>query len=273
MKKWADMVVARPDMTIAPSRTAAAFTALALCLAWSPAALAEESAQEIARKARDRGSLNLKDLTAELRLTTRRGDKTKEQVLRTTSREVGGRAHSVARFLAPAGVAGVGVLTVEGEGDEPDDITLYLPKLKRTRKVAKTQRGQSFMDTDFSYADLGGVGGEEKRIKRLADGTVDGRAVYVLEGQGDKESPYGKVTLHVDKETYVPLRVEYQDKEGKPFKEYRTLKLRKFKDRVLAAESSMRNLQTGSETKMELLKLEDATLGDEDFTERALERG
>ncbi len=248
-------------------------------LVWSSAALAQEqagkaeSAQEIARKARDRGSLNLRDLTAELRLTTSRGDKSKEQVLRTTSREIGGRGHSLARFLAPAGVAGVGVLTVEGEGDEADDITLYLPKLKRTRKVAKTQRGQAFMDTDFSYADLGGVGGEEKRVKRLGDGKVDGREVYVLEGMGDETSPYGKVTLHVDKETYVPLRVQYEDKQGKPFKEYRTLKLRKFKDRVLAAESSMKNVQTGSETKMEILKLEDAQMTDEDFTERALERG
>lgn len=233
----------------------------------------EESAQEIARKARDRGSLNLRDLTAELKLTTSRGGKSKEQVLRTTSREIDGRGHSLARFLAPAGVVGVGVLTVEGEGDEPDDITLWLPKLKRTRKVAKTQRGQSFMDTDFSYADLGGVGGEEKRVKRLGDGKVDGRDVYVLEGVGDEASPYGKVTLHVDKETYVPLRVQYEDKAGKPFKEYRTLKLRRFKDRVLAAESSMKNLQSGSETKMEILALEEAQLTDEDFTERALERG
>ena len=248
---------------------------VACVLAGSSAALAqtEESAQEIARKARDRGSLNLKALTAELKLSTTRKGSTKEQVLRPTSREINGRGHSLARFLSPQGVAGVTLLTVEGEGDAADDITMYLPNLKRTRKVAPSQRGQAFMNTDFSFADLGGVGGEESRVKRRADGKVDGRDVYVLEGDGDEASPYGKVTLHVDKETYVPLQVDYQDKDGKPFKQYRTLKLRKFKDRVLAAESLMKNLQTGSETKMEILKLEEATLPDDAFTERALDRG
>lgn len=250
-----------------------ALAVAAVALGAAPAALAEESAKDIARKARDRGALNLRDLTAELKLTTKKGDKVKEQVLSTTAKEIDGRAHSRARFIAPAGVAGVTVLTVEGQGNAPDDISIYLPKLKRVRQVAKSQRGQSFMDTDFNYADLGGTGAEEENVKRLADTKVDGRDAYVLIADADESSPYGKVKLFVDKETYVPLRAEYEDKQGKAFKEYRTLKLKKFKDRVLAAESVMKNLQTGSETKMEILKIEESTLGDDAFTERALERG
>lgn len=236
-------------------------------------ARAEEAARDIARKARERGSLNLRDLTAELKLSTTRKGTTKEQVLRTTSKEIFGKAHSLAKFLAPQGVLGVTVLTVEGGDAEADDISIYLPKLKRVRKVAKTQRGQSFMDTDFQYADLGGTGTEGEDVKRLADAKVDGRDVFVLEGRGDESSPYGKVTMFVDKETYVPLQVDYQDKDGKPFKKYRTVKLKKFKERVLASESVMENLQSGSKTSMEILKIEEQTLGDEAFTERALERG
>lgn len=236
-------------------------------------AFAEESAKEIARKARDHGALNLRDLTAELKLSTTKNGVTKEQVLRTTAKELEGRAHSLAKFLSPAGVAGVTVLTIEGGENQPDDISIYLPKLRRVRKVAKTQRGQSFMDTDFNYADLGGTGTEDENVKRLADTKVEGRDVYVLQGDGDESSPYGEVTLYVDKQTYVPLKVDYKDKDGKPFKEYRTLKLKKFKDRVLAAQSEMKNLKTGSTTTMEILKIEEQTLGDEAFTERALERG
>ena len=70
------------------------------------------------------------------------------------------------------------------------------------------------------------------------------------------------------------LRVEeYTDKEGKPFKVYRAAALKKFKDRVIAAKASMENLQTGSVTTIEVLQLEEAQLGDEAVTERALERG
>lgn len=250
--------------------------AVALCAAVMTGTVAgaqEPTAQEIARKARDRGALNLRDLTAELKLTTVRNGNAKEQVLRTTGKEIGGRAHSLARFLEPAGVAGVTVLTVEGQGDAADAISIFLPKLKRVRKVAQTQRGEAFMGTDFNYADLGGTGTEEQNVKRLGDAKVEGRDVYVLESRGDDSSPYGKVTLFVDKETSVPLRIDYDDKAGKALKQYKTLKLKKFKDRVLAAESQMQNVQTGSTTKMEIRKIDEQTLGDEAFTERALERG
>src|SRR5687768_6282362 len=95
----------------------------------STLALAEDTAKDIARKARDKGALNLRDLTAELKLSTQKGDKLKEQVLRTTAREINGRSHSLARFLSPATVLNVTVLTIEGEGDAPNDISIYLPKL------------------------------------------------------------------------------------------------------------------------------------------------
>ncbi len=247
----------------------------AVCLAAivSAAAGAEESAAEISRKARERGALNLIDLTAELKLSSTKAGKTADQVLTTSSKKIGGKVHTVSRFTAPQGVAGVAVLSIEGAEGEGDDISLYLPKLRRVRKVAKSERGKSFMDTDFSWADLGGTGARDSEVKRLPDEKVDGRDAYVLTGEPGPDSAYGKVTVYVDKETYVPLKVDYADKEGKPFKRYRTLQLKRFKGRAIAAESSMENLKTGSKTTITVLKLEDSTLGDEAFTERALERG
>jgi hypothetical protein len=241
----------------------------------TPPARAEESAVDIARRSRERGALNLLGVRAELKLTSvSKAGQRKEQVLTSTAKRVGGRLHSLARFSQPAGVAGVTVLTVEGAGGEPADISLYLPKLKRVRKVARTQRGQSFMDTDFNYADLGGTGGERDESLRLAGETkVLDRLVHVLRGKAGPDSPYGEVTLYVDKETYVPLKADYSDREGKPLKVYRAAQLKTFKDRVIAERAVMENLQTGSSTTLEVLKLEDVQLGDEAFTERALERG
>ena len=249
-------------------------------LAWAtfllPCAIcwADESASEIARKSRERGALNLLDLTAVMKLTTvDKEGHPKEQVLTSSAKKIDGRARSIARFLRPPSVAGVAVLTVEGKGDEVAEISLYLPKLKRVRRIARTQRGQSFMDTDFNYADLGASGAEDRDVKRLADDRVDGRDAFVLTRSPGSDAPYGQVTAFVDKETYVPLKVEYRDREGKPFKRYRSIKLRKFKDRTLAAESVMENLQSGSKTTLELTQVEESHLGDDAFTERALERG
>ena len=238
------------------------------------AALAQDTSAEISKKSRERGALNLVGLTAEMKLTSISADgKSKEQVLTSTSKTINGKSHALARFSAPAGVSGVAVLTIAGDQGQGDDVSLYLPKLKRVRKVAKSDRGKAFMDTDFSYADIGSNGTRDEDTKRLEDSKIEGRDCFVLEGKGDDSSPYGQVKMFVDKQTWVPMQVEYSDKAGKPLKRYRTIKLKQFKDRVLAAESVMENLQSGTKTQMTLLKLEDSTLGDEAFTDRALERG
>src|SRR3954464_1845234 len=79
------------------------------------AALAEETAAQISKNSRERGALNLVNLSAELKLTTTGADgKTKDQVLTTSSKNVGGKNHALSRFSQPPGVAGVAFLTVEG---------------------------------------------------------------------------------------------------------------------------------------------------------------
>lgn len=249
--------------------------ALAVALLLPAVAPAEEPVAEISRKARERSALNLVGVRAELRLTTEGKDgRKREQQLTSTARRVEGRLRSLARFSQPPGVAGVAVLTMEGAAGEPADISLWLPRLKRVRKVARTQRGQSFMDTDFNYADLGGSGGEgDSGLSKVGEATVLERPAHMLRGKGGPDSPYGLVTVYVDKETYVPLKVEYEDKEGKPYKVYRALELKRFGERTLAGRAEMENVQSGSRTTLELLKLEEVQLGDEAFTERALERG
>ena len=94
-------------------------------------ALADETAAEISKKSRERGALNLVGLTAEMKLVSTGADgKSKEQVLTSTSKTIDGKNHALARFSAPAGVAGVAVLTIAGD-PAGDDVSLYLPKLIR----------------------------------------------------------------------------------------------------------------------------------------------
>ncbi len=244
------------------------------CVVSVSAWAADPSVKEIAQKARERGGLNWSSLKAELKVVTTATDgRVREQQLVTRSRNVGGKTRTVSRFISPAGVAGVAVLVVEGGPGVADDISLYLPKLKRVRKVAPTERGKSFMDTDFSYADLGGSGAKDEDFSRAGDEKVDGRDTWVIEGKPGDASVYGQVKLWVDKATFVPLRAEYQDKDGKLIKRYRTLSLKAFKGRTLAASMQMENVQTNSKTVLTVLSLDDSALGDDAFTEQALERG
>lgn len=247
---------------------------LAAVLALGTVAHAEESAADISKRSREKGALNLTGLTAQLKLvTTSKDGKAKEQVLTTSAKKVNGKSVSLARFSLPAPVAGVAVLTLEGAPGEAGEVSLYLPKLKRVRKVAKSDRGKAFMDTDFAYADIAGSGIRDEQVKRLPDEKMGGRDCQVLQGPGGEETPYGGVKVWVDAQTSVPMQVEYQDKSGALLKRYKTLELKAFKERTIAAKSVMENVQTGSKTEMTVLSLEDNTMGDEAFTERALERG
>jgi len=141
---------------------------------------------------------------------------------------------------------------------------------------------------DRGALNLVGLTAELKLVSTAADGKrreqvltttskrIEGRSHVLARFSapaGDSSSPYGKVRMLVDKETYVPMQVDYQDKSNQPFKRYKALKLKTYKGRVLAAESVMENLKTGSKTQLSVVKLEDATLADEELTERALERG
>src|SRR5438045_8305054 len=113
-------------------------TACLLLLCSSLALAEEETAKDISQKSRERGALNLVGLTAQLKLvTTGKDGKAKEQVLSTSAKKIEGRSRVVTRFEQPAGVASVAFLTVEGQAGEADDISLYLPKLRRVRKVAR----------------------------------------------------------------------------------------------------------------------------------------
>src|SRR5207237_4334903 len=126
----------------------------------------------------------------------------------TSSKKIDNRSHVITRFSEPAGVAGVAFLTVEGPGGEGDDISLYLPKLKRVRKVARQERGRAFMDTDFSYSHIASNGGRDEDFVKQADDKAEGRDCYVLKGKGGADSAYGEVMPWVDKQTYVPIKTE-----------------------------------------------------------------
>lgn len=242
----------------------------AVILIATPAAA--QSAAEIARQSRERGSLNLVDLEARLKLSTIQGEKRREQQLESAARRINGRLHSLTRFTAPASSAGVAVLTVESADGKESSISMWLPKLRRVRKVASSQRGEAFMQTDLTYGELTGAGAvRDDQLTREADTQLEGRAAFVLRAQPEGE--YGEVRLFIDKESFVPLRVDYADKAGQPLKQYRALKLATFEGRTYAAQAVMENLQKGSRTELEVTSLQRSKRGDADFTERALERG
>lgn len=177
------------------------------------------------------------------------------------------------RFTSPADIEGTGFLSFEREDKETEQF-LYLPALRRTRRIVSSQKDHRFVNTDFTYEDM-----ERRRVEDYAhtisgEEKKQGRDCWILESRPKEKtkSQYSLVKSWVAKEIYVPLFVEYHSKKGKLIKGYGVVKLKKIQGIWTEIEVVMADLEREHRT---LIKVKDITynsnLPDDTFTRRKLE--
>lgn len=182
------------------------------------------------------------------------------------------------RFLEPADVKGVGLLTIE-HSDRDDDQWLYLPALKKVRRISSSDQGDSFMGTDYTYEDIRSEKLDKHVYNLIGEEVIDGNECYIIEAlpadeQQKKDSGYSRRELWLRKDLFLRVYAKYYNKKGEHFKtEVR-------KDIVEAAPGmyrpnlmEMKNLKTGHMTRITFddRKL-NSGLDDKLFTERMLKR-
>src|SRR5687768_11310963 len=126
------------------------------------------------------------------------------------------------RFLFPGDVKGTGYLQIQHH-DREDDMWVYLPALKKVRRLVASNKKDSFVGTDFSYGDVIGHKVEEWTHRLLREETVDGAACYVIESLPRSDtvannSGYSKRMTWVRKDNFVSPRAEFWDTAGQPLK-------------------------------------------------------
>ncbi len=179
------------------------------------------------------------------------------------------------RFLSPAAVSGTALLTIEASG-RSDDQWIYLPALKKAKKIASADRTNRFAQTDFTYEDLRTEDFDGHSYTRLEDGTFDGQAVYVVEAKPEEgtTSGYSRRLLYVAKDRFLTLKVEYYDPKGKHQKTLLNQGYEQVSGLWRPARSVMEDHQRGSKT---LWRFTDRKinpgLSDSAFTVSSLERG
>jgi hypothetical protein len=183
---------------------------------------------------------------------------------------------SLVKFTKPAEVAGTSFLVIEKKDALPDQY-VYVPAAKVVRRIAAGNASSSFFGSDFAYIDLMPLPASERdkvAFKRMADADVGGQMTYVIEAEPKVEgSPYGKLVTYVHREHLIPLKIEFFDPKQKPLKTLRVKKLKKLKGQLVPVEATMTNVQTNSETHLQIVDPNpDAKLSVSDFTEEAMQR-
>ncbi len=135
-------------------------------------------------------------------------------------RDKDGRAKVMLAVDQPDDLKGSSYLMLER--DSRDDLYMYLPAARRTKRIMGNQTSDALWGTDFSYEDIKQVQGifDTGKLKRDADGEVAGKPVYVLSFVPDKveESAYKRLVSYIDKETCVALQTDFYEAGDAPRK-------------------------------------------------------
>lgn len=134
------------------------------------------------------------------------------------------------RFLSPADVKGTGLLLFDYE-QKDDDMWLFLPALRKTRRIVSTERAKSFMGSEFSYADMAPPILDEFTYKILSEKEVDStlcweiEMVPVNEDVAD-ENGFSRRIAYIGKQDFVIRGAVYYDLDGELHKELSVLEIK-----------------------------------------------
>ena len=149
-----------------------------------------------------------------------KNQKQRVRELRSLSKDKGEDTWSMMFFLSPADVEDTGFLTYDyDEASRDDDQWLYLPALKKTKRIASSDKSGSFMGSDFSYADMTERPLESYDYELLQEGEVAGQPVWVIASVPNNEEEldetgYTKSILFIRKDNDVMVRSKSWVKKG-----------------------------------------------------------
>lgn len=171
------------------------------------------------------------------------------------------------KFKNPADVKGVGFLVLS-----ESEMYLYMPEFGKVRRIASHIKNESFMGTDFSYNDIGETKYSDDYTSELKSKN-EKEIVLSLTPRDLSESDYSNLTMTISIENNYPVKLEYFDKKGEPWKVMTQKDIEKVSGYWIAKSVTMSDLKKKHSTTMEISDLQlDTGLVDTDFTRRKLKR-
>jgi hypothetical protein len=180
---------------------------------------------------------------------------------------------SIVRFSAPVEMAGAGFLQVQNRTGD-DDRFLFLPELKRSRRISGSLRGSSFMGTDFTFADLDRRDLREAEAQQKPEENFGKFPCFRVDlAPKRSDSPYSKVEGWFRKDNYLPLQLKMYNRAGTLVKTFQAQEVKRVDGTWYVTNSRMRDLATGHTTDLLIDSVAPLKAASEDeFTVRVLER-
>lgn len=184
------------------------------------------------------------------------------------------------RFLAPADVKGTGLLVFDYE-EKDDDMWLFMPALRKTRRIVSSERAKSFMGSEFSYADMSPPILDEFNYRILSEKEVEGTLCWEIEmvpidEDVADENGFSKRIAYIGKKDYVIRGAVYYDLDGELHKELSVKEIRELdlvNHRYRFIHMVMVNKQNDRKSILKINEIQfNPNVKDDYFTTRYLER-
>ena len=181
---------------------------------------------------------------------------------------------SLTIFDRPRDVKGTALLSFTHK-EGPDDQWLYLPALKRVKRIASDNKSGPFMGSEFAYEDITSQEVEKYTYKFIKDDSLNGMDVFVFERYPvDKKSGYTRQVIWMDKDNYKERKIEYYDRKNALLKTLILDEYNLYLDKFYRTHNMyMENHQTGKSTRLLQNNYNfDVELSDRDFDKNSLKR-
>ena len=172
---------------------------------------------------------------------------------RQARKPYGDGQRSLLYLAQPQYLHGTALLIAEAAqaGESADDaMWIYLPALDRVRKITPADTFQRFLQTDFTYADLGFVDrrGHTRLLRSVDD---DGKPVYEIEFRPTDSWYYSRIVTQIDPDTMLPVKRNYFDRADRLWKVQTFTRMATVNDLPVPLYIEMRDVQQGSLTVIE----------------------
>jgi outer membrane lipoprotein-sorting protein len=227
-------------------------------------------------KAADRYDQGFENSTSKLtmKLTNKHGQESTRYLHNQTLEQTEDGDKSLIVFDSPKDVEGTATLTFTHK-EIADDQWLYLPALKRVKRISSDNKSGPFMGSEFAYEDLSSQEVEKYTYKFIKEEKINGVTSYVVERYPvDPKSGYTRQIVWYNKENYRIEKTEYYDRKDTKLKTLTFAKYQVFFDKHWrAGEMLMINHQTNKQTKLIFENYAFKTgLTDTDFSQNSLKR-
>jgi len=257
-------------------RKSVSLFALAALIAALPvqAGPAEDKGLTIAKEANSRDSGwgdNIADLA--MLLKNKQGETSRRDMRAKTLEVPADGDKSLMIFDTPADVKGTALLSFSHKTAD-DEQWLYLPALKRVKRIASDNKAGPFMGSEFAYEDITSQEVEKYTYKWLRDEKLDGQDVFVFERfPVDKNSGYTRQVVWMDKAAYRIQKIDYYDRKQALLKTLTFKDYKAYGKYWRASDMNMINHQTGKSTQLVWKDYKFGTaLSARDFDQNALAR-